>query len=276
MTIREYPAEITAAVEERDIRRDHDVVRANLAATRDDGARAAPLDVDRTRRFVNDAALRNEIRDQAFEITHRIELRLLIETDRGMHFERETAVAAHESRRKPGPSRGLGFTLDGRDLRRALRVHVRGAALEAAIDAERVDLPLDPFAGGLIRSGIAKRRFSAVPLLELVIDESVLRRDLRRAAARHAMADPRSLEERDGAARTLKHQRRRYADDSAADDRDLRTLVAFEGRRERTLGHRREPARLAGRPLRLGHRCSRREIPAEPEQALCHGPYSVA
>src|SRR5690606_26698646 len=128
---------------------------------------------------------------------------LVVEPDRGGDLEREAAVAAHERGREPGTLRGLGLALDRRDVLPALRIDVGRAALEIAIDAKLVDLPRDPVAGRLVRARVKHGSVASVTLLELVIDQAVLRRDLRGAAAGHAAADARRVEKRDRAARTL-------------------------------------------------------------------------
>ena len=162
------------------------------------------------------------------EVAQRVELGLVVEADGAAGLERQLGEVGDGARRQPGPARGRRLALDRVATALRCRVCVVRLAPEVALDPELVDLARDPGEPGLVRLAVGARDLGAVAAFEPVVAETVQRAQLRRRVAGGAGADPPRLEQDDVGAGAGQLERRRDADDPAADDGDIAVDFADE------------------------------------------------
>jgi hypothetical protein len=136
------------------------------------------------------------------QVFARVELRLVVEADRASDLEGQRAFA-REARGQPEPPCHLHLSLDLDQLLAGAAVDVGGLALQVALDTELFGEPDDLSEAGLVRRPVRPGPVRAEALLERVIDQAVLRGDLRGRAPGDLSAHLQRLEHRDTAAGAL-------------------------------------------------------------------------
>ena len=197
-----------------------------------------------------------ELGGEREQVLLRVELGLVVEAHRPGHGVRQRRLG-HQGGREAGLDRGLRLALDVGGVRRDVRV--RGAAPEVAVDPVALHAAADPGQRALVGAAVEPGGVSAVPGAQLRVHQPVLGGHLGGGVAGHAVADAVGLQQHHANPGLVQQQRRRHADDAAADHGDVGRDVTVEPRMLRRRRGGLEPDRPAGHDsLRRSASSSRR------------------
>ena len=165
----------------------------------------------------------------SLEVLDRVELRLVVEADRGGDFEREVGPLG-ERRRQPGCERRLHLGLDLPASLGILGVREVRFAPQVAVDPELRGERLDASDPPLVRLAIGASGLGAVGGGDRVVGEPVQGAQLRGGVAAHAGPDLAALEHDHVGAVALQLQRGREAGDPGPDHRHVDAEVGRQRR----------------------------------------------